>query len=103
MIAVVASPASARNGGGRRQAILTGGREAVRMLLDKGADAGAATPRGVTPLHLAAWDDTRDLAELLVSAGADPAAKDSRDRTAADYAKQRGQKGVLKVLAKKAR
>ncbi len=100
---VAAAPASARLSGAAleraKHKIIIRGRDMAKLLLDKGADVNAATNKGITPLHLAAWDDMKEVAEVLINAGADATAKDLRDRTPVDYAKQRGQKGVTTVLA----
>ena len=58
-----------------------------------------APARGFTPLHLAAWDQTRELARLLIARSADVNAPDARGRTPLAVAKLRGQKGVADVLA----
>jgi ankyrin repeat protein len=97
-----ASPASARlTSGDRRDAkqkALDRGCEMVRLLLGKGAQVNAASDRGVTPLHVAAWDEMTDVAEILIAAGADRTAKDERDLTPADYAKGRKQQTAMRLL-----
>ncbi|QOV87387.1 ankyrin repeat domain-containing protein [Humisphaera borealis] len=87
----------------QRKLAITSAREMARLLLSQGADVNASTAAGVTPLHLAAWDDTKEIADVLIAAGAKVSAKDSRGRTPGDYASQRGQKRVLPLLAAKAR
>ena len=57
---------------------------AVRLLLVAGAEAGAATPRGITPLHLAAKHGRENTAKILLDNGADAKAKDKKFLTA-DY------------------
>ena len=44
--------------------------QTVRALLQQGADANAAQPDGLTALHWAALNDSREIAELLLYAGA---------------------------------
>jgi ankyrin repeat protein len=51
-------------------AAMRGDREAVRRLLQQGADVGAAHGDGMTPLHWAAERGDAELAEMLVYAGA---------------------------------
>ena len=81
------------------RAALTKAKGMIDLLVSKGADVNAATTTGVTALHLAAWDETRPLAEQLISLGADSKLKDARDRTPLDYANQRKQPAVSTVLA----
>ena len=45
--------------------------ESVRILLEQGADVGAAAPDGATALHWASYWDDVETAELLIRAGAD--------------------------------
>ncbi len=45
--------------------------QAVRVLLDQGADASAAAPDGATALHWASYWDDVETAELLIGAGGD--------------------------------
>ena len=51
--------------------------KAVRLLLDRGADVGAVSKNDmqVQPLHSAVAADSRDVAAALLTAGADPNAK----------------------------
>jgi ankyrin repeat protein len=46
--------------------------EAVRLLLERGADVNRGNDYGWTILHGAGYSDDRDLAELALGAGADP-------------------------------
>ena len=74
--------------------------DAVTLLLSKGADAKAINARnGQTLLHVAAQHtDDPELAELLLSNGVDPAAKDRFMKTALDYARSQGHSKVLGKL-----
>lgn len=56
-----------------------------RMLLDAGADPGAADRTGNTPLHKAAMINAGDHVLALLDAGADPQAKNSQDATFQRY------------------
>jgi len=46
--------------------------ELVQLLLDRGADPNRGNDYGWTPLHQAGYGNRLDLAELMLSAGADP-------------------------------
>ncbi len=56
---------------GLADAAETGNGEALRSLLEAGADANAAQPDGTTALHWAAYRNDTVMAELLLEAGAD--------------------------------
>ena len=58
--------------------------EAVRVLLDAGADVGAKSRNdhyGDTPLHAAAHGNQKDVVRLLIERGADVNAKNPAGRT----------------------
>jgi uncharacterized protein len=64
--------------------------ESVKLLLAAGADPNARQAGGFTPLFSAATSNRRDLAEMLVSHGANAHARDDRGKAAADFARERG-------------
>jgi ankyrin repeat protein len=64
--------------------------EIVQLLLDHDASANAAQAGGFTPIFSAATANRKDLAEMLLTHGADPHAKSDAGKTAADFARERG-------------
>ncbi len=72
--------------------------EVARALIAASADVNARQQGGVTPLQEAAANGALDLVHLLLEHGADPAATDDNGRTAADWARERGQAAVLPLL-----
>jgi len=56
--------------------------DAVKLLLEAGADPDAKTPDGDTALHLAAFDGKLDIVRTLVEGGADMNVKDAAGKTA---------------------
>ena len=85
----------------------TGNLGVLTELLQGGAEVNAATPTGLTPLMLALKDsDIPAAAITLLNAGADPVFKDSKGRTALDYATENGvmrRSGLYVVLEDLAR
>jgi ankyrin repeat protein len=64
--------------------------DAVRMLLDRGADPNARQQVGYTPLMGAASAGRADLTDLLLQRGADPSLLSEDGKTAADLARDHG-------------
>ena len=64
--------------------------ETIRLLLEHGAPVSALQAGGFTPLFSAATANRRDLAEILLSHGANPHQKSDAGKTAADFARERG-------------
>ncbi len=64
--------------------------DSIRLLLAHGAPVNAVQAGGFTPLFSAAIANRRDLAEILLSHGADPTQKSDQGKTAADFARERG-------------
>ena len=62
------------------------GLELVEMLLDAGADIHATHSSGNTALHFAAFVGNAEIVRLLMERGADPAVRNSENRTPADLA-----------------
>jgi len=72
--------------------------EAVRLLLEAGADPDARQAGGSTALHAAAQHDDDATAGLLLRHGADPALRDDQGADAAGIARARESVAVLALL-----
>ena len=72
--------------------------EVARLLIEAGADVNATAAGGYTPLHIAASNGNREMVILLLESGADRTARCDQDKTAADYARERGHAQVLAML-----
>ena len=70
-------------------AALAGRGGAVRMLLEAGADARAASHLQETPLHCAAREGHAHVVGMLVAAGAETGARDRAGRTPLELARTR--------------
>jgi ankyrin repeat protein len=75
-------------------------REAVRLFASHGADVNEPGTEWKTALMHAAANGNRDLCSVLLSYGADPAARDMVGRTAADWAECAGFCRVASLLRK---
>jgi ankyrin repeat protein len=73
-------------------------RDAVAMLLDRGADVNATQHGGYAALHSAAMNGDRETVELLLGRGADPGLASDDGKTAADYAREAGHHEVAALL-----
>ena len=72
--------------------------EAVQALLDAGADREATIGFGVRPLMYAAGNGEAGVVEVLLRAGADPAARNEGGRTALMMVKDRDYVDVINIL-----
>lgn len=70
----------------------------VKLLLDRGAAIDARSPNGTTPLMMAARYGAIDAADLLLAKGADPALRNERQLTAADFAAGAGREALAQRL-----
>ena len=70
------------------------------MLLRKGAEVNAARAGGWTALHEAAWWGHKNVAAVLLEAGAHASAPDKYDRTPLDLALRKGHSDVAELLRK---
>jgi ankyrin repeat protein len=81
------------------RAVAFGQPEVVRVLLDAGANAGQKDAEsGWTPLMGAAMQGDSAIISMLVRSGADPAARDTEGKTAADHARGAGKAHVIPLL-----
>ncbi len=67
-------------------------------LIEHGADINAQNSKGITPLIFATMYNKVNVVELLLKNGADIAIKDNDDKTAYDYAKEKGFDAILNIL-----
>ncbi len=80
-------------------AAYSGHSDVVKLLISKGADVGARTIEGSTPLHSAVMSGDKSTVEELIEAGADSSVKDYIDgKTPLHIAAQNGHVEVVKVL-----
>jgi ankyrin repeat protein len=72
----------------------------IKLLLDNGASVDARSDWGWTPLMSAATAKTSDehTVQLLLRAGSDKAARDTRGETAWDKARQHGKPAIMHLL-----
>jgi len=77
---------------------LDSGLQIVELLLKSGADLKAAQRGGYTSLHSAAANGNIRLVKLLLSKGADPNALSADNKSALDFAKERNQTAVIRLL-----
>jgi ankyrin repeat protein len=72
--------------------------EAVRLLLERGADPNARQQVGYTPLMGAAGSGIDELVSLLLARGADPSAVSEEGKTAVSIAREQGHSALADRL-----
>jgi ankyrin repeat protein len=72
--------------------------EAVKLLLEAGADPNVKQHGGWTPLHSAALHNDMAMLRLLLDHGADLALKSDDGKTAADMAAEKGHAEIVAAL-----
>lgn len=78
-----------------------GATAAARLLLDRGATVGLRDSSGATALHSSAnpwWNENTEFVSLLLKAGADRSARNTRDRTPGDLALAAGYSATAELL-----
>jgi uncharacterized protein len=70
----------------------------IRLLIERGADVNAVQAGGYRPLHQAAVTGREELVRMLLDAGADKTARCDREKTAAEYARERGHTELAELL-----
>jgi ankyrin repeat protein len=81
------------------QSIEDGGGAITRLLLEANADPNFTTKDGLTPLHVAVQRNMREVCELLLHKGADPAIGDRKyGRTPLHLAVEQGLNGLATML-----
>ena len=79
-------------------AALSGNKDIVSLLLDKGAAINAPDQYGQTALIAAAWKGSPDCVSVLLGKKADVTIKDSSNKTALDWANSEGHADVAALL-----
>lgn len=79
-----------------------GNGEAVKHLVEKGADVNAHDAGGVSALHLAAWKNRTDIALYLLERGASGSAISKDGMTPLDIATMRGNRSIAEAIEKAA-
>jgi cytohesin len=72
--------------------------EAVRLLLDKGADMHVANGEGAMPFHQAAYDGHVEVVELLLERGEEVDVRDWDDRTALHLTAWKDRQDIARLL-----
>jgi ankyrin repeat protein len=72
--------------------------EIIRMLIDAMDSVDIADSNGYTPLHIAAFDDSVTIAQMLIEAHADIYALSFKDESVIDIATKRNSTKILNLL-----
>ena len=77
---------------------VVGSAEAVRLLLDKGADANAQSKDGSTVLYYAIEGQNAEMVQLLLTHGANPNLSPPHSETLLGMAKRYGNSKIITLL-----
>ena len=77
------------------------GKDAIKLLISKGANVNIKDSAGCTPLHYAIWMDYGDIVETLINNGSDVNAEDNDGFTPYCCAVMRGRKDFVELLIAK--
>lgn len=77
-----------------------GNSDAVKYLVNKGADTNAQDSGGATALHLAAWKGYTKIATYLLENGASPRAMSTEGMTPLDIAIMKGNQEIITAINK---
>lgn len=80
-----------------------GATAAARLLLERGATIGLRDSSGSTALHAAAspwWNENTEFVSVLLEAGADRSARNTRDKTPVDLALAAGHSATAELLGR---
>jgi ankyrin repeat protein len=72
--------------------------EIIRILIDAMDTVDVADSNGYTPLHIAAFDDSSSIAQMLLDACADVYALSFKDESVMDIALKRNSQKIIKLL-----
>ena len=72
--------------------------EAVKLLIQAGADVNLTEKKARTPLHWACYNGNIDIVKLLIDNGANALIKDKDGKIAKDIAKAEGYENIVKLL-----
>lgn len=81
-------------------AVWVGNADAVKYLIDKGADVNAQDTGGATALHLAAWKGYTPIALYLIGKGASTTAMSKEGMTPLDIAIMRENREIMEAIEK---